>query len=48
MAKKKEKTLMPEGIDTLVDDAVKFINEKSNETVYKGYEEIGNYILGTR
>lgn len=29
----------------LVDDAVKFINEKANETVYKGSIEIGEYIL---
>ncbi|MBM3301997.1 MAG: hypothetical protein FJY85_18850, partial [Deltaproteobacteria bacterium] len=29
----------------LVDQAVIFINEKANETLYKGYEEIGNYIL---
>lgn len=29
----------------LVDDAVKFINEKANETVYKGSLEIGEYIL---
>lgn len=28
-----------------VDDAVKFINEKANETVYKGSMEIGAYIL---
>lgn len=45
MAKKKEKALVPEGNNTLIEEAVKFINEKSNETVYKGYEEIGNYIL---
>jgi hypothetical protein len=30
---------------TLVDAAVKFINEKANETLYKGSEEIGAYIL---
>ena len=30
---------------TLVNDAVHFINEKANEHVYKAYEEIGNYLL---
>jgi hypothetical protein len=30
---------------TLVDAAVKFVNEKANETLYKGSEEIGAYIL---
>lgn len=29
----------------LLDDAVKFINEKANETLYKGSIEIGEYIL---
>jgi hypothetical protein len=29
----------------LVDQAVLFINEKANETLYKGYEEIGTYLL---
>lgn len=29
----------------LFDDAVKFINEKANETLYKGSIEIGEYIL---
>ncbi len=29
----------------IVDEAVKFINEKANETIYKGHEEIGSYIL---
>jgi len=33
-------------VDTaLVNAAVKFINEKANETLYKGSEEIGVYIL---
>jgi hypothetical protein len=31
--------------NTLVNEAVKFINEKANETVYRGSEEIGAYIL---
>jgi hypothetical protein len=29
----------------LVNDAVKFINEKANETMYRGSEEIGAYLL---
>jgi hypothetical protein len=29
----------------LVDDAVTFINEKANETLYRGSEEIGAYLL---
>jgi len=29
----------------VLDDAVKFINEKANETLYKGSIEIGEYIL---
>ncbi len=28
-----------------MEQAVKFINEKANETLYKGSEEIGAYIL---
>jgi hypothetical protein len=41
-----EKGLSEKGVDkTLVEQAVKFINEKANETLYKGSEEIGAYIL---
>jgi hypothetical protein len=29
----------------LVETAVQFINEKANETLYKGYDEIGKYLL---
>ena len=32
-------------METLVSDAVKFINEKANETLYKGSIEIGSYVL---
>ncbi|SLM30876.1 hypothetical protein MTBBW1_2500025 [Desulfamplus magnetovallimortis] len=39
----------PEIVDSkeenLIDDAVKFINEKASEVIYKGHEEIGRYIL---
>ena len=31
----------------LIDKSIKFINEKANETVYKGWKEIGEYILKT-
>ncbi len=31
--------------NSLVEEAVGFINEKANEMVYKAYEEIGNYLL---
>ena len=31
--------------DKKIDEAVKFINEKANETIYKGSIEIGEYIL---
>lgn len=31
--------------EKLIDEAVKFINEKATEVIYKGHEEIGNYIL---
>ncbi|HBT88347.1 hypothetical protein [Desulfobacter sp.] len=31
--------------EKLIDDAVQFINEKANETLYKGSIEIGEYIL---
>jgi hypothetical protein len=31
--------------DPLVEEAVAFINEKANETIYKGSLEIGNYVL---
>lgn len=35
-----------QGVDNqLLDDAVNFINEKANETLYKGSIEIGEYIL---
>jgi hypothetical protein len=30
---------------TLINEAVKFINEKANETLYRGSEEIGAYLL---
>ena len=31
----------------LIDKSIKFINEKANETVYKGWKDIGEYILKT-
>ena len=31
--------------DPLITQAVNFINEKANEFVYRGYEEIGNFLL---
>ncbi len=31
--------------DTEIENAVEFINEKANETVFKGSIEIGQYIL---
>jgi hypothetical protein len=46
MTQSADKTSPEAVIDkALVDAAVKFINEKANETVYKGSEEIGAYIL---
>ncbi|SLM30954.1 hypothetical protein MTBBW1_2550008 [Desulfamplus magnetovallimortis] len=45
----KAEPVKPEIIDEeeekLINDAVKFINEKANEVIYKGHEEIGSYIL---
>ena len=30
---------------SVIDNAVQFINEKANEFVYSGYEQIGRYLL---
>ena len=41
----KDQELTPVDNEKLIDDAVQFINEKANETLYKGSIEIGEYIL---
>jgi len=48
VAKQKQPIVSPQSAEvdqTLVNNAVHFINEKANEHVYKAYEEIGNYLL---
>lgn len=44
---KKDQTSVQEIDEKTIDEAVKFINEKANETVYKGQFQIGEYILKT-
>jgi len=43
--KSKERDEVAGSDNPLVEEAVKYINEKANETLYKGSEEIGAYIL---
>jgi hypothetical protein len=42
---KKDKEVNPVHDEKLINEAVQFINEKANETLYKGSIEIGEYIL---
>ena len=45
MTKEKKKADIQIVDEKTIDDAVNFINEKANETLYKGSIEIGGYIL---
>ncbi|MCD4735739.1 MAG: hypothetical protein K8R53_06820 [Bacteroidales bacterium] len=42
---KKDKEVNPVDDEKLINNAVQFINEKANETLYKGSIQIGEYIL---